>query len=107
MDREQAKLIERLTKIVEKAEREAKTPSQLMMEGLAEIREQKEAQEKKEVDKYLSTSYENATPLQKGSARQRVLEDRLEVRRIELGEEMEKLKESKDRRKNWLNQDID
>lgn len=107
MDQEQAKLIEQLTKIVEKNEYEAKTPNQLMLEGLHELREQKEAQDKKEVDKYLSTSYENATPLEKGIARQRVLEDKLEVQRRELGEQMEQLKESKDRRKNWLNQDID
>lgn len=106
MSKDYYKLLERLAERLDQQEQEKMTATQLLQQGYQELEEQKRKEDEKKLNKYLDKELKDATPLEKGSARQKLLAEKQAEQRELLADEMAKLKATMKQRKNYLNQDI-
>lgn len=106
MSKDYYKLLERLADRLDQQEQEKMTATQLLQQGYQELEEQKRKEEEKKLNKYLDKELKDATPLEKGSARQKLLAEKQAEQREILAEEMAKLKVKEKQRKNYLGQTI-
>lgn len=95
-DREAKDLLLQIADALDKQERENMTARELLEEGFNEAQEAKEEQEKEQLLKYLAKDYDDASPLELGSARQKLLEEKQEEARKTLSAEMEQLLKEKE-----------
>ena len=106
MSKDYYKLLERLADRLDQQEQEKMTATQLLQQGYQELEEQKRKEDEEKLNKYLDKELKDATPLEKGSAMQKVLAEKQAEQREILAEEMAKLKVKEKQRKNYLGQTI-